>query len=86
MGTADASRLTRHTLDATFAQWLDAHADTLDASADSSADVIPQLARAGVLRIGVPASLGVVQLPVTIETHVREATQALFCPLPAPHF
>jgi alkylation response protein AidB-like acyl-CoA dehydrogenase len=58
MGTADASRLTRHTLDATFAQWLDAHADTLDASADSSVDVIPQLARAGVLRIGVPASLG----------------------------
>jgi alkylation response protein AidB-like acyl-CoA dehydrogenase len=58
MGTTNASRLTPYTLDATLAQWLDARAEALDATADNAADVVPQLARAGVLRVGVPTSLG----------------------------
>lgn len=41
-----------------LATWLDAHAETLDTDATLSADVVPQLARAGLLRIGVPTELG----------------------------
>jgi alkylation response protein AidB-like acyl-CoA dehydrogenase len=38
--------------------WLDAHADALDTDASRAADVLPQLAKAGVTRIGVPGSMG----------------------------
>ncbi|AKM32040.1 acyl-CoA dehydrogenase [Pandoraea faecigallinarum] len=41
-----------------LAAWLDAHAETLDTDATLSGDVVPQLASAGLLRIGVPAELG----------------------------
>jgi alkylation response protein AidB-like acyl-CoA dehydrogenase len=58
MGTTDAIRLTPYTLDTTLAQWLDAHAEPLDATPDHAPDVIPQLARAGVLRVGVPTAFG----------------------------
>lgn len=38
--------------------WLDAHADALDTDASRAADVLPQLAKAGVTRVGVPGSMG----------------------------
>ncbi|VVE56699.1 acyl-CoA dehydrogenase family protein [Pandoraea anhela] len=41
-----------------LAAWLDAHAETLDTDAKLSGDVVPQLASAGLLRIGVPVELG----------------------------
>jgi alkylation response protein AidB-like acyl-CoA dehydrogenase len=41
-----------------LAAWLDTHAETLDTDATLSGDVVPQLATAGLLRIGVPAELG----------------------------
>ncbi|MFJ2991662.1 acyl-CoA dehydrogenase family protein [Pandoraea sp. NPDC087047] len=41
-----------------LAAWLDAHAETLDTDATLSGDVVPQLANAGLLRIGVPVALG----------------------------
>ncbi|MGC7403539.1 acyl-CoA dehydrogenase family protein [Pandoraea pneumonica] len=42
----------------TLAAWLDTHAETLDTDATLSAEVVPQLAQAGVLRVGVPTDLG----------------------------
>jgi len=62
-----ATTATANTTDAPFglitrapalAAWLDAHAETLDTDATLSADVVPQLAQAGLLRIGVPVALG----------------------------
>jgi alkylation response protein AidB-like acyl-CoA dehydrogenase len=47
-----------HALDARLADWLDAHAGSLDTATELKADVVPQLARAGVFRVGVPVSLG----------------------------
>ncbi|ODP31448.1 acyl-CoA dehydrogenase family protein [Pandoraea sp. ISTKB] len=41
-----------------LADWLDANAETLDTDATLSADVVPQLAGADLLRIGVPVELG----------------------------
>lgn len=41
-----------------LASWLDAHAETLDTDATLSGEVVPQLARAGLLRVGVPVELG----------------------------
>ncbi|MDM8357701.1 acyl-CoA dehydrogenase family protein [Pandoraea communis] len=41
-----------------LAAWLDTHAETLDTDATLCGDVLPQLATAGLLRIGVPAELG----------------------------
>jgi len=41
-----------------LAAWLDAHAETLDTSATLSADVLPQLAGAGLPRLGVPVEWG----------------------------
>lgn len=41
-----------------LASWLDAHAETLDTDATLSGEVVPQLATAGLLRVGVPVELG----------------------------
>ncbi|AJP59618.2 acyl-CoA dehydrogenase [Pandoraea vervacti] len=41
-----------------LAAWLDTHAETLDTDATLSGDVVPQLAEAGLLRVGVPVELG----------------------------
>ncbi|AJC22088.1 acyl-CoA dehydrogenase family protein [Pandoraea pulmonicola] len=41
-----------------LASWLDAHAETLDTDATLCGAVVPQLADAGLLRIGVPTELG----------------------------
>jgi alkylation response protein AidB-like acyl-CoA dehydrogenase len=41
-----------------LAAWLDSHAETLDTDATLSAEVVPQLAQAGLLRVGVPTALG----------------------------
>ncbi|QHE92250.1 acyl-CoA dehydrogenase [Pandoraea fibrosis] len=41
-----------------LAAWLDANAETLDTDATLCGEVVPQLAAAGLLRIGVPAELG----------------------------
>ncbi|AJE99667.2 acyl-CoA dehydrogenase family protein [Pandoraea apista] len=41
-----------------LAAWLEANAETLDTDATLCGDVVPQLAAAGLLRIGVPAELG----------------------------
>jgi len=41
-----------------LAAWLDAHAETLDADATLAAEVLPQLAGAGLPRLGVPVELG----------------------------
>lgn len=38
--------------------WLQANADALDTSADLAAEVVPRLADAGLLRVGVPSALG----------------------------
>jgi alkylation response protein AidB-like acyl-CoA dehydrogenase len=43
---------------AALAAWLDAHAETLDANATLAAEVLPQLAGAGLPRLGVPVELG----------------------------
>lgn len=41
-----------------LAAWLDAHAETLDTDTSLCGDVVPQLAEAGLLRIGVPVAAG----------------------------
>ena len=41
-----------------LAAWLDEHAEAIDAHQDFAAQILPQLARAHLFRIGVPASLG----------------------------
>lgn len=41
-----------------LATWLDTHAETLDTDATLCGDVVPRLAEAGLLRIGVPTTLG----------------------------
>jgi alkylation response protein AidB-like acyl-CoA dehydrogenase len=41
-----------------LASWLDRHAEALDTSPDLAAQVVPQLADAGLFRIGVPAEQG----------------------------
>lgn len=41
-----------------LATWLDNHAESLDTDATLSAEVVPQLAQAGLLRVGVPTALG----------------------------
>jgi alkylation response protein AidB-like acyl-CoA dehydrogenase len=38
--------------------WLDLHAEAIDTGQDHARDILPRLGRAGVLRIGVPASFG----------------------------
>lgn len=43
---------------ASLAAWLDAHANALDTDASLAPDVLPQLAAAGVVRVGVPETLG----------------------------
>lgn len=41
-----------------LAAWLDAHAETLDTDATLCGEVVPQLAHAGLLRVGVPVESG----------------------------
>jgi alkylation response protein AidB-like acyl-CoA dehydrogenase len=41
-----------------LAAWLDEHAEAIDARQDLAAQILPQLGRAQLLRIGVPANLG----------------------------
>ncbi|AHN74053.1 acyl-CoA dehydrogenase family protein [Pandoraea pnomenusa] len=41
-----------------LATWLDTHAETLDTDATLCGDVVPRLAEAGLLHIGVPTTLG----------------------------
>jgi len=41
-----------------LAAWLDEHAEAIDTHQDFAAQILPQLARAHLFRIGVPASLG----------------------------
>lgn len=48
----------RHLLGTDFADWLVAHAATLDAGASVSDEVVPRLGAAGLLRIGVPPAHG----------------------------
>jgi alkylation response protein AidB-like acyl-CoA dehydrogenase len=43
---------------AALAGWLDAHAEALDTQRSHAADVLPQLARAGVTALGVPETQG----------------------------
>ncbi|WP_084656251.1 acyl-CoA dehydrogenase family protein [Pandoraea norimbergensis] len=65
--SSDATAAVAKTTDAPFglsvrapalAAWLDAHAEVLDTDATLGADVVPQLAQAGLLRVGVPMELG----------------------------
>jgi alkylation response protein AidB-like acyl-CoA dehydrogenase len=49
---------TSHALEEGLAAWLDANAEALDASTDLASEILPRLARAGLLRVGVPAALG----------------------------
>ncbi|WP_322012182.1 acyl-CoA dehydrogenase family protein [Paraburkholderia sp. J12] len=44
--------------EAGFAVWLDENAEAIDTSPQPAAAVLPQLGRAGLLRVGVPAALG----------------------------
>jgi alkylation response protein AidB-like acyl-CoA dehydrogenase len=41
-----------------LAAWLDANAEAIDTSSSQAAAVVPRLAQAGLLRVGVPVSLG----------------------------
>ena len=41
-----------------LAAWLDEHAEAIDADQDLAAQILPQLGRAQLLRIGVPVNLG----------------------------
>ena len=41
-----------------LAAWLDANAEAIDATQDVASPILPRLAQAGLLRIGVPPDLG----------------------------
>lgn len=45
-------------LKAELSTWLDLHAEALDTDSSRAADVLPQLAKAGLVRVGVPDALG----------------------------